>query len=333
MNSLQSGRGHPEDGASMFISVAIPTFRRPDAIRRAVDSVLSQAYSNWELVVSDDEGPDGETWAILSDYARTDPRIRVIENRRGRGQVENTNNALLACRGHWIKLLHDDDWLAPKALETFAEVAQQFPSAAFMTCATNRVQDDGIRFRSGRPDRKHLKVYSSQQTLKDLYLVRTTRSLGIIPSSLLINSAVVRDGCLMRSYKSISSGVDQLFFVDLASRGDMVVIEDGLIFYDATNHSSITASTTFSEVDRETIDIKQFTWNLIEEKHNFPNPETITRALQVARLRSRFRHQSWGATLRTALQVFHPSVLRAVNQDILARVVATLGRRLRHTNY
>ncbi|BAB54902.1 glycosyltransferase family 2 protein [Mesorhizobium japonicum] len=336
-NSTKPPQPHisePADVAeSRFISVAIPTFRRPDTIRRAIDSVLHQDFSNWELIVSDDEGPDGQTWAMLTDYARADPRIRIVENRRGRGQVENTNNVMLACRGSWIKLLHDDDWLAPKALGTFAQVAQQYPSAAFITCATNRVEDDRVKLRSARPGKKHVTVCSSQQTLKDLYLVRTTRSFGIIPSSLLVNSIVVQNGCLMRTYKSITAGVDQLFFIDLARHGDMVMIEDGLIFYDATNHSSVTASTTFDDVDRETIDLKHLTWSLIEDKHELPDPETIAGALQVARLRSRFRHQPWGSTIRHALQIFHPSVTKAVNQDIFARVQAVLRRRLRRTNW
>ena len=66
-------------------------------------------------MVSDDEGPEGRTWATLSEYARSEPRVRIVENRRGRGQVENTNNAMLACVGNWVTLLHDDDLLAEGA--------------------------------------------------------------------------------------------------------------------------------------------------------------------------------------------------------------------------
>ncbi|WP_245329014.1 glycosyltransferase family 2 protein, partial [Bradyrhizobium centrolobii] len=124
-----------------FISVAVPTFRRPDTVGRTVESVLQQEFSDWELVISDDEGPEGASWPILSEYARTDPRIRIVENRRGRGQVENTNNAMLAGRGHWIKVLHDDDWLTPGSLETFAEMARTYPAAAFMTSTSHLVQD------------------------------------------------------------------------------------------------------------------------------------------------------------------------------------------------
>jgi glycosyltransferase involved in cell wall biosynthesis len=321
-------------GLRPFISVAIPTFRRPDTIRRAIDSILRQDFSNWELVVSDDEGPEGSTWAIVTEYARAEPRIRIVENRRGRGQEENTNNAMLACAGKWIKLLHDDDWLAPGALKTFAEVSKKYPSAAFITCAANVMEEKRVKFRLAPQNRERVSVYSSQQCLTDLYLVRTTRTLGIIPSTLLINRDVIHAGCLMRAHKSIPAGVDQLFFVDLARHGDMVAINDGLIFYDATNHPSITTSKNFDEVDQVTLAVKQLNWNLIEDRKHLPRPETVLRALRVARLPMRFHRQPWRATIRDALQILRPSVMKVANQHVLAYLFAIrprLGRLLTRT--
>ncbi|MCP3407834.1 glycosyltransferase family 2 protein [Bradyrhizobium sp. CCGB01] len=297
-----------------FISVAIPTFRRPEMVRRAIESVLLQKFSDWEMVISDDEGPEGAAWSILSEYARSDRRIRVIENHRGQGQVENTNNAMLACRGRWIKVLHDDDWLAPASLATFAEMARTYPTAAFMTSTSHVVHDGGIKYRRGG----QVYLYSSQQCLEDLYLAGKTRLLGIVPSTLLINANVIRAGCLMRNYKSISWGVDQLFFLDLACQGDMVAIDDGLVFYDMTSHATITATGSFPQIDQETVDLKHLTWSLLEDKGRLPDPDTVVRALRVARLRGRIFHQPMSATIRDAIQILRPSVLRAANLAIRA---------------
>ncbi|MGY4374596.1 hypothetical protein ACVWZ3_002235 [Bradyrhizobium sp. i1.3.6] len=184
-----------------------------------------------------------------------------------------------------------------------------------MTSTSHLVQDEGIKYRRGG----QVTLYSSQQCLTDLYLVGKTRVLGIVPSTLLINSEVIQAGCLMRNYKSIRWGVDQLFFVDLACHGDMVAIDDGLIFYDMTDHANITASKSFSQIDEETLDLKNLTWSLVEDKQGLPDPETVVRALRVARLRGRFRHQSWGATIRDALQILRPSVIKAANKAIRAR--------------
>jgi glycosyltransferase involved in cell wall biosynthesis len=312
-----------------FISIAIPTFRRPDTIRRAITSILRQDFSNWELVVSDDEGPEGSTWSIVDEYARTDPRVRIIENRRGRGQVENTNNAMLACAGRWVKLLHDDDWLAPGALKTFVEVSKKHPWAAFMTCAANIVEENRVKLHAPPPAEERVSVYSSQQCLRDLYLVRSTRSLGIIPSTLLINSKVIHAGCLMRAHKSIPVGVDQLFFVDLARHGDMIAINEGLIYYDATNHLSITTTKSFDDVDEVTLAVKQLNWSLIEDRKHLPNPETVLRALRVARLPRRFHKQSWHATIRDAMQILRPSVMKVAKRHFftyLFSIRPRLGR-------
>ncbi|RAZ92515.1 glycosyltransferase family 2 protein [Mesorhizobium hawassense] len=311
-----------------FISVAVPTFRRPDTIRRTIDSIVGQDFSNWELVVSDDEGKTGSSWPILEEYARNDPRIRVVENQLGRGQVENTNNAMIACKGKWIKLLHDDDWLTPGALKRFAEVSIKHPSAAFMTSAAHVVEERRVVMRSDPPEQNRVSLYSSQQCLTDLYLVRVTRSLGIIPSTLLINSAVIHAGCRMRAHKSIPAGVDQLFFVDLARYGEMVAINEGLIFYDATHHPSITTSKSYEDVDEVTLAVKELNWSLIEDRKGLPDPKTLLRALKVARIPTRFHHQSWGTTIRDAIQILRPSVMKIANQyarEYLFKIRPKLG--------
>ena len=139
-----------------------------------------------------------------------------------------------------------------------------------------------------------------------------------MPSTLLVNGKVVKAGCLMRNYQSISWGVDQLFFVDLACHGDMVAIDDGLVFYDMTDHASITASGSFTQIDQETFDLKHLTWSLLEDKRALPAPETVVRALRVARLRGRIGRQPIVATIRDAIQILRPSVLRAANKAMRA---------------
>src|SRR6478736_4125101 len=63
-----------------FITVAIPTYRRLPMLRRAVESVFAQTFTDWEMVVSDDETPPGETWNFLERLARSDPRVKPVMN-------------------------------------------------------------------------------------------------------------------------------------------------------------------------------------------------------------------------------------------------------------
>ena len=107
-----------------LFSVAIPTYRRLTALRRAIDSVFAQTCTDWEMVISDDESPSGETWKFLNSLARSDTRVRPIKNGNPHGAPFNHNAALRASQGEWIKILHDDDVLKPNCLEVLADIVR-----------------------------------------------------------------------------------------------------------------------------------------------------------------------------------------------------------------
>jgi glycosyltransferase involved in cell wall biosynthesis len=89
------------------------------------ESVFTQTFVDWEIVVSDDETPSGEAWSFLNSLARADARIRAIKNDGPHGAVSNHNLALRASCGEWIKPLHDDDVLKPNCLEVVARIVSQ----------------------------------------------------------------------------------------------------------------------------------------------------------------------------------------------------------------
>ena len=219
------------------------------------------------MVISDDEGPEGATWSILSEHARSDPRIRVIENHRGRGQVENTNNAMLACRGDWIKVLHDDDWLAPGSLATFARIGEDVPRRC--------VHDLHISFRSGQ--RHKVPARTPGLSVFGPAVPGGSLSGGQDPVAwdCPVDPADQQQGRPGR-LPDAKLQVDQLgrgptVLLDLACHGDMVAIDDGLVFYDTTNHASITAFGSFPQIDQETIELKHLAWSLLEDKaQDFP---------------------------------------------------------------
>ena len=107
-----------------LISVLTPTFN-PDAalISAAVDSLVAQAYENWELILVDD-GSDKMN-AALPGFAARDSRIQVVMEQQHRGISAALNTALKNARGEWIGLLDHDDLLEPDALFRVAELLQE----------------------------------------------------------------------------------------------------------------------------------------------------------------------------------------------------------------
>ena len=99
-----------------LISILIPTFNTPENfLREAIDSVLAQTYTNWELCIADGS-TEADIWPVLQEYAAADPRIRVKRLGENLGISGNTNQALAMAQGAYIALFDHDDLLTPDAL-------------------------------------------------------------------------------------------------------------------------------------------------------------------------------------------------------------------------
>ncbi|WPR77827.1 glycosyltransferase family 2 protein [Algoriphagus sp. NG3] len=108
----------------MLISVVIPTFNRAFFLKSAIDSVLEQSYSHFELIVVDDYSTD-DTKELVCSYK--DERIRYLQNRNVKGAQGARNTGLNEAVGDWIAMLDSDDVWFPHRLE---EVVQSLGSAS-----------------------------------------------------------------------------------------------------------------------------------------------------------------------------------------------------------
>ena len=95
----------------MMITVITPTYNRTDYLANAIDSILAQTFTDFELIVVDDNKPDSEarklTAEVMSHY--TDPRIRYIQNERNLGGAASRNVGISMAKGEYIAFLDDDD--------------------------------------------------------------------------------------------------------------------------------------------------------------------------------------------------------------------------------
>lgn len=98
------------------ISVIIPSYNYGHFLVRAIESVLSQSYQNFEIIVADDHSTDN-TPDIMKGYTKTYRDIRWIRQPKNIGQSANRNKAIEAARGEFVAMLDADDWLQPTYLE------------------------------------------------------------------------------------------------------------------------------------------------------------------------------------------------------------------------
>jgi glycosyltransferase involved in cell wall biosynthesis len=145
--------GAAEQADRMLVSIYLPTRNREGLLRRAVDSVLAQAYARFELIVVDDGSTDG-TRTYLDAVRTMDPRVQVIRNETSIGAPLSRNRAIRVARGEFVTGLDDDDRFHPQRVAAFVaqwrlheQIGERF-SCLFSQDVTER---GGERFASGRP--------------------------------------------------------------------------------------------------------------------------------------------------------------------------------------
>ncbi|WP_424195630.1 glycosyltransferase [Ampullimonas aquatilis] len=109
-----------------FITVGMVTWNRADMIGEAIDSVLSQDYEHFELLIVDDGSSDA-TEAVVTTY--NDARIRYIKKEHS-GLAATRNRALAEAQGNYIVWHDSDDVLLPNVLSDYAQLVANWPEVA-----------------------------------------------------------------------------------------------------------------------------------------------------------------------------------------------------------
>ena len=101
---------------SPFVSIIIPVYNSDKYIARCIDSILSQTFSDYELILIDD-GSSDTSWDICIKYSQQDKRIRSIRQPINKGVSAARNRGLEAAVGTWVYFCDSDDYLYNDSLE------------------------------------------------------------------------------------------------------------------------------------------------------------------------------------------------------------------------
>jgi glycosyltransferase involved in cell wall biosynthesis len=124
-------------------------------LREAIDSVASQSFADWEVVVVDDGSEDGTAdWLGRID----DPRIRSLHLPDRLERTVARNRGLAAARGECVLFLDDDDRVAPGALRALSGALERRPEAVAAVGAAVRFGPDGQRERVAHPRRSSVRT-------------------------------------------------------------------------------------------------------------------------------------------------------------------------------
>ncbi len=106
-----------------LVTVLLPTYNRAESLSAAIDSVLAQSYSQFELIVIRDGGKP--IAPVMRNY--DDSRIYLIDRDENRGKAASLNEALNQAKGRYVCYLDDDDRWYPNHISTLAEALEEQP--------------------------------------------------------------------------------------------------------------------------------------------------------------------------------------------------------------
>ena len=136
-----------------LISIITPIFNTPALwLAEAVESVLRQAYENWELILIDDGSTLAETVELLNTIGQRDPRI-VVVRRESTGGISNASNSgLERASGEWVSLLDHDDVLEPDALFEVVRYLQENQETDLIFSDEDKITEEGLAAPQFKPD-------------------------------------------------------------------------------------------------------------------------------------------------------------------------------------
>ena len=143
------------------ISIIVPIFNMEHLMRRCIDSLLAQTFTDYELLLIDDGSKDG-SWRVCQEYARKDARIGIYHKENG-GLSDARNYGLSKAIGKYTIFADPDDWVSPEGLDRLYATAER-EQADMTMCDLYREDEYSRHYVCQRPQ-----SLQAEDVLKELF--------------------------------------------------------------------------------------------------------------------------------------------------------------------
>jgi glycosyltransferase involved in cell wall biosynthesis len=222
------------------VSIGLPVYNGERFLREALDSILSQTFEDFELIISDNASTD-KTEEICREYTAKDMRIRYYRNEKNLGAAKNYNRVFELSNGKYFKWAAHDDICAPTYLERCIEVLDENPSVVLCYPKTIIIDEYGNHIEKYF-DNLHLNYPKPHERFKHFHICyRSPRRCN--PLLGLIRASVLKKTPLIQNY--IAS--DMILLGELALLGEFYEISEYLFFRRDHRQTSVKANPTYYE--------------------------------------------------------------------------------------
>lgn len=151
-----------------LISVVIPVYNVESFLKRCLDSVLCQTYTNLEIIVVNDGSNDG-SGTICDEYSEKDKRIRVIHQANG-GLSAARNSGIKVATGEYITFIDSDDWIENGYIQYLYDLLKKY-NADFSQCAFKYIDKEDDLYNNVTNTGKEY-LLNQEEALVDLLLTK-----------------------------------------------------------------------------------------------------------------------------------------------------------------
>ena len=202
------------------VSILIPTYNYAHFIGEAIESALNQTYTDFELIIIDDQSRDN-TDEVVEKYL-SDTRVKYIKNKKNLGLAANFNEALKYANGEYIKYLLADDVFHPALLEKMVPVMDKYPNVTLVTS-----KRDMFGSKSKSSDLPLLYLQDGKTVIYASLKEKAGNWIGE-PTTVMFRKSALHIGNFNTSYTCL---VDWEMWLRLLTVGDCYIIPETLSYF------------------------------------------------------------------------------------------------------
>jgi glycosyltransferase involved in cell wall biosynthesis len=215
------------------VSIGLPVYNGQQYLAAAIDSLLAQTFTDFELIISDNASTD-RTQEICESYAARDPRIRYYREPKNRGIAWNFTRTFDLARGEFFQWHAHDDLCAPTLIQRSVEMLDSDPKAvlcyarpAIIDCAGDLVPDDPSTWQPPQNTNSDAdpRGLDSPSVARRFYGVLLD-TVWCLESYGMVRSSVMRTTGKLRGYRA----AEKVFIAEMALRGPLREIPEVLFF-------------------------------------------------------------------------------------------------------
>jgi glycosyltransferase domain-containing protein len=218
--------------AQPLVSVGIPTYNRPEGLRRTLECISGQTYRNLEIIVSDNASPGDGSAAVIREFMEKDSRIKYFHQQANIGATLNFQFVLDNAAGNYFMWAADDDLCEPEFISVLASCLESHADIVLAMSDVKVISDDDSLIRIEQLDAIRLDNVNAQDiATRALFFRYPTSNIFFCIYGLYRTDVIRACSVSTRSWRNYLFSSEVPFLAQIAVRGKIASVPGLLKLY------------------------------------------------------------------------------------------------------